>query len=264
MPNDIDDRARRLLKITVGVMGSAGGHLSEAAVRMATEMGRVIAARGCVLVTGACPGLPHYAVLGAKSAGGIVVGISPALNFEEHCIKYHSPYAAYDMLVYTGSGLMGREIENIRSCDMVVFMGGRSGTLGEFAIAYDEAKVIGVLKGTGGITDRIETIRLKVSAILPDAGLGGFGLLPSQQLPFIAFIPLQMLQRQMKQQGNLGIDPGATGVVGVARTDPGDARLPSHRDGRAGENESGKASQRRHDDPLAPSFHGVVLPSRSG
>jgi len=153
-----ESKPRSLPKITVGVMGSAGGRLIEAAVTMATEMGRVIATRGCVLVTGACPGLPHYAVKGAKAVGGVVVGISPALNFEEHCIKYHSPYAGYDVLVYTGSGLMGREIENIRSCDLVVLMGGRSGTLGEFAIAYDEGKIIGVLQGTGGIADRMETI----------------------------------------------------------------------------------------------------------
>jgi hypothetical protein len=29
---------------------------------------------------------------------------------------------------------------------------------GEFAIAYDEGKLIGVLQGTGGITDEIERI----------------------------------------------------------------------------------------------------------
>jgi len=29
----------------------------------------------------------------------------------------------------------------------------RSGTLGEFAIAYDEGKLIGLLEGTGGITE---------------------------------------------------------------------------------------------------------------
>jgi len=46
---------------------------------------------------------------------------------------------------------MGREIENIRTFDDVVFAGGRSGTLGEFAIAYDEGKVIGVLCGTDAI-----------------------------------------------------------------------------------------------------------------
>ena len=41
---------------------------------------------------------------------------------------------------------------------MLVFVGGRSGTLGEFAIAYDEAKVNGVLEGTGGITSHLKTI----------------------------------------------------------------------------------------------------------
>ncbi len=155
--NLVEERAGKL-RITVGVMGSAGGTLTDSAMEKAFEMGRAVAEHGCVLVTGACPGLPHQAVKGAKSAGGIVVGISPALNFEEHCMKYHSPYEGYDVLVYTGSGLMGREIENIRSCDLVVFMGGRSGTLGEFAIAYDEGKMIGILKGTGGIADKMEVI----------------------------------------------------------------------------------------------------------
>jgi uncharacterized protein (TIGR00725 family) len=145
-------------RISVGVMGSAGGDLGRETLDKAYRMGQEIARRGCVLITGACPGLPHQAVLGARAEGGTVIGISPALNFEEHAMKYASPYHGYDAIIYTGSGLMGREIENIRSCDMVIFMGGRSGTLGEFAIAYDEAKVIGVLKGTGGITDKLETI----------------------------------------------------------------------------------------------------------
>src|SRR3989344_5710102 len=52
-------------------------------------------------------------------------------------------------------GLMGREVTNIRSSDMVVIVGGRSGTLGEFAIAYDEGKLIGVLAGSGGITGHL-------------------------------------------------------------------------------------------------------------
>lgn len=62
------------------------------------------------------------------------------------------------MLIYTGSGLMGREITNIRSCDIVVIAGGRSGTLGELAIAYDEGRLIGILTGTGGITGMVEEI----------------------------------------------------------------------------------------------------------
>jgi hypothetical protein len=57
---------------------------------------------------------------------------------------------------------MGREITNIRSCDIVVIAGGRTGTLGELAIAFDEGRLIGVLTGTGGITEIVEEI-LRVS-----------------------------------------------------------------------------------------------------
>lgn len=144
--------------MTVGVMGSAGGKLGAEALQVVHRLGAAIARRGYVLITGACPGMPQEAVKGAKDEGGTVVGVSPALNMEEHVRKYHSPTRGYDAIIYTGSGLMGREIENIRSCDVVIFAGGRSGTLGEFAIAYDEAKVIGVLEGTGGITQHLEEI----------------------------------------------------------------------------------------------------------
>lgn len=145
-------------RMTVGVMGSAGGEISAELRDSITRLGYEIARRGYVLVTGAAPGIPHESVLGAKEAGGFVVGVSPAHHFHEHVKMYRAPTRGYDVIVYTGSGLMGREIENIRTCDVVVFAGGRSGTLGEFAIAYDEAKVIGVLKGSGGISDHINDI----------------------------------------------------------------------------------------------------------
>ncbi len=152
------DRAAVFPRMTVGVMGSAGGKLEDRARQLVYRLGASIARRGYVLITGTCPGIPHEAVRGAKAEGGIVVGVSPALNLEEHVGKYHSPTKGYDAIIYTGSGLMGREIENIRSCDVVIFAGGRSGTLGEFAIAYDEAKVIRVLEGSGGITDHFKGI----------------------------------------------------------------------------------------------------------
>jgi uncharacterized protein (TIGR00725 family) len=145
-------------RMSVGIMGSAGGKLDDRARDVVQDLGRNIARRGFVLVTGACPGIPQEAVKGAKKEGGIVIGVSPALNLEDHVKKYHSPTRGYDIIVYTGNGLMGHEIENIRSCDVVIFAGGRSGTLGEFAIAYDEAKVIGVLEGTGGITEHLKEI----------------------------------------------------------------------------------------------------------
>jgi len=140
------------MRLVVGVMGSAAEEQPHGAGELAYVLGRTIAERGFILVTGACPGLPYECARGVRDAGGLSVGISPALSLDEHVHKYLSPSDAYDVLIYTGSGLMGREVTNIRSSDMVVIVGGRSGTLGEFAIAYDEGKLIGVLEGSGGIT----------------------------------------------------------------------------------------------------------------
>ena len=98
------------------------------------------------------------AAKGAHQTGGIVIGILPALSEWEHVNKYGSPLEDHDVLIFTGSGLMGREVVNIRSSDVVIIIGGRSCTLGEFSIAYDEGKLIGVLLGTGGITSEIKNI----------------------------------------------------------------------------------------------------------
>lgn len=145
----------RAERLTVGVMGSADTDSDQAVVQRARILGETIAEDGLILVTGACPGLPYECASGARARGGLSVGISPALSLDEHVHKYHSPADAFDILIYTGSGLMGREVTNIRSSDMVIILGGRSGTLGEFAIAYDEGKLIGVLKDSGGITDEL-------------------------------------------------------------------------------------------------------------
>lgn len=146
------------MKLKVGVMGSASGKLAKAHMKLAFELGCAIAENDCVTITGACPGFPLEAARGAQSKGGLVIGISPALSEKEHIEKYQSPIAYHDVLIYTGSGLMGREVVNIRSSDIVVIIGGHSGTLGEFSIAYDEGNLIGVLLGTGGITSEIKDI----------------------------------------------------------------------------------------------------------
>ena len=143
---------------TIGMMGSAGGVIPEATRRLCYQLGVAIAKSGCVLITGACPGLPYDCACGARDTGGLSVGVSPALSRSEHVLKYASPVDAYDVIIFTGSGLMGREVHNIHSSDIVIIAGGHSGTLGEFSIAYDEGKLIGVLTGSGGIADEISRI----------------------------------------------------------------------------------------------------------
>lgn len=103
------------VQVRVGVMGSARADVDASIIEACRQLGRPIAVRGCCLLTGACPGLPHEVVLAAKRAGGHVVGISPASTFHEHVGTFESPYREYDVLIYTGLGLMGRELVNIQA-----------------------------------------------------------------------------------------------------------------------------------------------------
>jgi predicted Rossmann-fold nucleotide-binding protein len=54
------------MPLRFGVMGSAGGDVPHEYLEKAFTLGQAIARRGCVLVTGACPGLPLAAAGGAR------------------------------------------------------------------------------------------------------------------------------------------------------------------------------------------------------
>lgn len=146
-------------RLKIGVMGSASGpQISDSdAIGIARKLGAEIAKRGHIFINGACPGLPNEALIGVKEAGGFSVGISPAFSEYEHVHEYASPHD-HDLLLYTGMGLMERDIINIRSSDGVVIIGGGVGTLNEFTIAYDEGRPIGIITNTGGISNSIPHI----------------------------------------------------------------------------------------------------------
>lgn len=119
----------------------------------ARELGRVIASKNLILFSGACPGLPLEAALGAKENNGTTVGVSPAIDLKEHTDDYNYPTDIFDSLIFTGSGYKGRNVTLVRSCDAVISVQGMIGTLNELTIAYDEKKIIGLLSGTGGASD---------------------------------------------------------------------------------------------------------------
>ena len=148
--------------IKVGVMGAANDALPvEERARLtilAERLGGAIAARGCICLTGATTGLPDMVARAAKRNGALTIGISPAISRSEHVDRYRLPEDGAEIIVYTGFGLKGRNVINIRSCDIVIIFGGATGTLNEFTIAYDEGKVIGVLRGSGGIADHIDEL----------------------------------------------------------------------------------------------------------
>jgi uncharacterized protein (TIGR00725 family) len=150
---------RHQLKYKICVSGAAEtGHCTQGAIEKAEEVGREIAKRGLVLVTGATTGMPYWAAKGAKEAGGIVIGLSPAASKVAHIRTYHLPVDYHDLIIYTGFNYGGRNLLLVRSADAVITLCGRIGTLNEFTIAFEDHKPIGVLEGMGGTTDMLRDI----------------------------------------------------------------------------------------------------------
>jgi predicted Rossmann-fold nucleotide-binding protein len=56
----------------IGVFGSGRGDEPEELAAMARELGEALAARGCIVVTGACSGLPYQAARAAAARGAEV------------------------------------------------------------------------------------------------------------------------------------------------------------------------------------------------
>jgi uncharacterized protein (TIGR00725 family) len=160
------------MKIKIGVMGSAESALpdgvSEPVRERAEQLGREIAARSLLLLTGATTGLTYITGKSAREAGAFHIGISPASSESEHVERYGLPLDSCDAIIYTGFGLKGRNVVLVRSCDVVLFVGGSMGSLNEFTIAYDEGRVIGCLTGTGGVADEAERL-LKIFPKQPEA-----------------------------------------------------------------------------------------------
>jgi uncharacterized protein (TIGR00725 family) len=145
------------LKYKVCVSGAAVvDHCPPGTLEKATEVGRLVAEHGMVLVTGATTGIPYYAAKGAKEAGGIVIGLSPAESKAAHVRTYHLPLDYHDLIIYTGFGYSGRNLLLTRSADAVVTIYGRIGTLNEFTIAFEDKKPQGVLTETGGTSDELQ------------------------------------------------------------------------------------------------------------
>lgn len=150
---------RHHLKYKICVSGAAEtGHCAPDAIQKAEMVGRLIAEHGMVLMTGATTGIPYWAAKGAKEAGGIVIGLSPASSEIAHIKTYKLPTDYHDLIVYTGFEYAGRNLLLTRSSDAIITICGRTGTLNEFTVAFEDQKPVGVLEGTGGAADMIREI----------------------------------------------------------------------------------------------------------
>lgn len=155
------------MRYQVCVSGAASGVTVETSHQLAFTLGEEIARAGKTLLTGATVGLPHYAAMGfvsVKERKGVSVGFSPASSFREHVATYRLPTKEFDYINFTGMQYVGRDVHLVRSCDAIVTIGGRMGSLHELSTALESRKVCGVLVGSGGLADYTKTLLQNIEA----------------------------------------------------------------------------------------------------
>jgi uncharacterized protein (TIGR00725 family) len=108
--------------LQISVVGSGAEH--EAA---AEEVGRLLAERGCAVVTGGGGEVMAAASRGAKAAGGTTIGILPGERSDDA-----NPWV--DHVVVTGIG-HARNLAVVASGAAVIAIGGSWGTMSEVAFA---------------------------------------------------------------------------------------------------------------------------------
>lgn len=156
-------------KIKIGVSGAAEtGHCGIDALDKSKALGGEIVKQGGILVTGATTGFPLWACMGAKEAGGISIGLSPAQNERDHVENWRMPIDYMDLIIYTGFGFPGRDLLFTRSCDAVLIGCGRIGTFHEFTIAFEDGKPVGVLEGSWTAADQIKDMIEKSGRSAPN------------------------------------------------------------------------------------------------
>ncbi len=160
------------MKFKVGVFGSSAGN-TESVRSKAEDLGRVLADQNVTVITGACSGIPYMVAAEAYKHGCEVWGYSPEKDLPSHKAHYvDDDSSIYSKIIYTPinipyleSKVVRYKFRNVTStahCDAGIIVGGRWGSMNEFTNLIDMGKVVGVLTGTGGVADMLQSLTDRV------------------------------------------------------------------------------------------------------
>jgi len=120
--------------------------------RIAYDIGKAVAERGFVLITGGRTGVMEFASKGASELNGTVIGILPGCDFDE-------ANEFCDIVLPSGIGY-ARNLSNILAGDLVISICGASGTLCELTYAWKFKKRIVACSFSGGVSSQVAGTKL--------------------------------------------------------------------------------------------------------
>ena len=134
--------------VQIAVAGSGDEELIPEAERKARSFARALPL-DVVLLTGGKDGVMKVVSEEFRKRGGTVVGVLP---YEDNGNDFNS------IRVKTGLNPVGRSVVLVSSADVLVVLGGGSGTMVEALMAYNLGIPVVVLMGTGYRSDKLQAL----------------------------------------------------------------------------------------------------------
>lgn len=124
-------------KPIIGVIGG-GTTASADGVKLAEEVGFLIARADAILICGGLNGVMEASAKGARRGGGLTIGVLPTGNKADA-----NPYI--DLPIATALST-ARNLIIVRTADAIIAVNGSYGTLSEMAHAFDLGKTVFALR----------------------------------------------------------------------------------------------------------------------
>lgn len=145
----------------IAVFSSASGVMSNENILLAQNIGTYLAEKNIEVITGGCVGLPSIVAQTAFERGGKTIAYYPDVS-EIDLVKNRELHNNDIQGIYSEKkfyeGFTMRSIKMIEEADAAIVFNGRFGTLSEFTVAVEEGLPVGIIEGTGGISDEIRNL----------------------------------------------------------------------------------------------------------
>lgn len=145
----------------LAIFSSASQIMTKENIQLAKDIGKYLAKQGIEVITGGCKGLPSLVAQEAYKNGAKTTAYYPDVSeldlYKNEIIHNNDILGVYSEKKFY-DGFTKRSIKMIEDADAAIVFNGRFGTLSEFTVAVEEGLRVGVVEGTGGISDEIRSL----------------------------------------------------------------------------------------------------------
>ena len=156
----------------IAIFSSASSQMTEENIALAQNIGKYLAKKGIIVITGGSTGLPSVVSKAAFQNGAWTEAYYPDID-ERGLLMNTRVHNNCLEDIYTHKkffkGFTYRTVRMIEDADGAIVFNGRFGTLSEFTIAVEEGLKLAVIEGTGGITDEIRRLAKIVDRQFPNS-----------------------------------------------------------------------------------------------